>query len=223
MSLFAKHKYENVFSADEMNLLTKMIESIQDVQLRLNLISFLPLYHRAYRADGWKELYFGYRRLRFFKIVALNKEIPELLEEIELAKAKIRFSDGTNANIILSGNFGGLASITSVDKRVCRLYSNSFVIHSVTNLFGNDNRNAKVQAVKKQYLRNLDIELHGWTRRSDLSLELLEVCGHEYIALAEKGEDMLFGRRGKLFLYNFISDDGELRAVTLEELILGST
>ncbi|MEI7985181.1 MAG: hypothetical protein WCI55_06095 [Armatimonadota bacterium] len=206
---------KNTLSSSEQNLLLELVSSITNSELKTLILTNLSKYQSVVRDAQDKSLRFS----RFFlgKYIPPHKPIKELSEEVELARAKLQFSDGSTMSIELHGVGGHLYGLCSRDSRVANLYKNPFEIVWIKSVYDPTKPNPKVVAARKKYLPNLDLEPFGWERRSKTALELIEIDEKEYIMLWEKEEEILLGHRGKVYRYNMIDDDN-LGVVTAEEL-----
>lgn len=193
-----------------------MVCSLQNEKLREHIVAVLPKYRRVDRDVRWKELRFPSRSI-LGKAFKRHKAIIELNDELELARAKLQFRDGTSTSVELTAVCGHLWMLSSRDSRVANLCRNPFDIIWIKSIYDPTKPNPKVMAARKKYLPNLDLEPLGWERRSKTTLELVEVDEKEYIMLWEKEEEMLLGYRGQVYRYNIINEDN-LGVITAEQL-----
>ena len=201
----------------ELDLLTKMVDALEDEGFRNQIFEVLPRYRRVDRDVRSREL-------RFPSIFILgkafnrHKPIPGLNDDVELVRAKLRFQDGTSTSVELSAVCGHLWMLNSRDDRVAKLHKTAFTIVWIKSIYDPTKPNPKVVAARKKYLPGLDLTTLDWARRSATSLELIDIDEKEYIMLWERGEEMLLGRAGKVYRYNMIDEDN-LGVVTAEQLV----
>ena len=205
----------------ERELLKSLVDAIDDEPVRSQIQKVISKYRRRGRSRNPMDCCLHYARwycVIWEWTIRIHKRIPALKNETRLSNAKIKFADGSSTMVTLWAWDGGLKELKSKDARVSKLFKHQFDVVSTESLFDPTWRPAKVQKIEAEYLHGAKLEPLGWERRSIIEVERIDVEGKNYIALAERGEEMLFGRRGKLYVYNFVSDNGEFRPVTLDEL-----